>query len=133
MPSATRKCGRETNSAGSNYWHTKAIGKPYGMPRSVGKPNIAKRHVFAERRAIRPRKDRRGVDLISDALTFGRLWYGEPNAVSNAVDYESIAAANMMRRSAFDTRPHPTNIHPQVMKHLFHCKDCADDSCFHLI
>ena len=26
-------------------------------------------------------------DLTSDALPFGRLWYGEPNAVSNAVDY----------------------------------------------
>ena len=30
---------------------------------------------------VRPRKDRRGVDLISDALPFGRLWYDEPNAV----------------------------------------------------
>ncbi len=29
----------------------------------------------------------RGVDLISDALPFGRLWYGEPNAASNAIDY----------------------------------------------
>ena len=36
---------------------------------------------------IRPRKDRRGLDLISDALPFGRLWYGEPNAISNAVNY----------------------------------------------
>ena len=36
---------------------------------------------------VRPRKDNRGVNLISDALPFGRLWYGEPNAVSNAVDY----------------------------------------------
>jgi hypothetical protein len=27
-----------------------------------------------------------GVNLISDALPFGRLWYGEPNAASNAVD-----------------------------------------------
>ncbi len=36
---------------------------------------------------VRPRKDHRGVDLISDALPFGRLWYGEPNAVSNAIDY----------------------------------------------
>ena len=27
---------------------------------------------------VRPRKDKRGVDLISDALPFGRLWYGEP-------------------------------------------------------
>jgi hypothetical protein len=29
---------------------------------------------------VRPRKDHRGVDLISDVLPFGRLWYGEPNA-----------------------------------------------------
>ena len=36
---------------------------------------------------VRTRKDRRGVDLISDALPFGRLWYGEPNAVINAIDY----------------------------------------------
>ncbi len=36
---------------------------------------------------VRPRKDKRGVDLISDVLPFGRLWYGEPNAVSNAIDY----------------------------------------------
>ena len=28
-----------------------------------------------------------GVDLISDRLPFGRLWYGEPNASDNAVDY----------------------------------------------
>ena len=31
---------------------------------------------------IRPRKDRRGVDLISDALPFGRLCYGEPNRMA---------------------------------------------------
>jgi hypothetical protein len=29
----------------------------------------------------------RGVDLISDALPFGRLWNGEPNAISNEIDY----------------------------------------------
>jgi hypothetical protein len=34
-----------------------------------------------------PRKDKRGADLISDLLPFGRLWYGEPNAVDNAVGY----------------------------------------------
>ena len=33
---------------------------------------------------VRPRKDHRGVNLISHALPFGRLWYGEPNAASNA-------------------------------------------------
>ena len=31
---------------------------------------------------VRPRKDKRGFDLISDALPFGRLWYGGPNAVT---------------------------------------------------
>jgi hypothetical protein len=36
---------------------------------------------------IRPRKDRRGVDLISDALPFGRLWYGDPDAISSAISY----------------------------------------------
>jgi hypothetical protein len=25
--------------------------------------------------------------LISDALPFGRLWYGEPHAISNAIGY----------------------------------------------
>jgi hypothetical protein len=36
---------------------------------------------------VRPRKDHRGVDLISDALPFGRLWYGAPNAITNAIGY----------------------------------------------
>jgi hypothetical protein len=36
---------------------------------------------------VRPRKDTRGVDLISDALPFGRLWYGEPDAIKNAIGY----------------------------------------------
>lgn len=25
-------------------------------------------------------------DLISDALPYGRLWYGKPNAITNAVN-----------------------------------------------
>jgi hypothetical protein len=36
---------------------------------------------------VRPRKDHRGVDLISDALPFGALWYGEPDAIANAIGY----------------------------------------------
>jgi hypothetical protein len=39
-------------------------------------------HPLAQRDAFR-----RGVDLISDALPFGRLWYGEPDAVANAIEY----------------------------------------------
>jgi hypothetical protein len=37
----------------------------------------------------------RGVDLISDALLFGRLWYGGPTAVANAIGY-----------AQFDSRSH---------------------------
>jgi hypothetical protein len=33
---------------------------------------------------VRPRKDHRGFDLISDVLRFGRLWYSEPD---DAVEY----------------------------------------------
>jgi hypothetical protein len=33
---------------------------------------------------VRRRSDKRGVDLISDALPFGRLWYVE---VSDAIGY----------------------------------------------
>jgi hypothetical protein len=34
---------------------------------------------------IRPRKNKRGVDLISEVLPFGRLWYGGPGTVTNAI------------------------------------------------
>ena len=43
----------------------------------------ARVHVYE----IRPRKDKRGFDLISVALPFGRLWYAGPNAVANAIGY----------------------------------------------
>ena len=33
---------------------------------------------------VRPRKDHRGVNLISGALPFGRLWYGDPDAIGYA-------------------------------------------------
>jgi hypothetical protein len=37
---------------------------------------------------VRPRKDHRGVDLISDVLPFGRLWYDTPdNAIGYAMHY----------------------------------------------
>jgi hypothetical protein len=47
----------------------------------VGKRMTEIKHAYG----VRPRKDRRGVNLISDALPFGRLWCGEPNATSNAI------------------------------------------------
>jgi hypothetical protein len=30
------------------------------------------------------------LDLISDALPFGRLWYARPNAISNAIGYANF-------------------------------------------
>jgi hypothetical protein len=36
---------------------------------------ISSQHVYE----VRPRKDKRGVDLISDVLPFGRLWYDTPD------------------------------------------------------
>jgi hypothetical protein len=46
------------------------------------------RHVYE----IRPREDKRGFDLISDVLPFGRLWYGDPNAVANAIGYAKFSS-----------------------------------------
>jgi hypothetical protein len=43
---------------------------------------------------IRPRRDHHGVDLISDALPFGRLWYDTPD---NAIGYANIAAVPTMQ------------------------------------
>jgi hypothetical protein len=37
---------------------------------------------------VKPRKDHRGFDLISDVLPYGRLWYVEvSDAIANAIDY----------------------------------------------
>jgi hypothetical protein len=41
--------------------------------------------------AIRPRKDKGGVNFISDALPFGRLWYCE---VSNAIGYAKFLSCS---------------------------------------
>ena len=43
---------------------------------------MTSQHVYE----VRPRKDKRGVDLFRCAA-IGRLWYGEPNEASNAIDY----------------------------------------------
>ena len=40
-------------------------------PRMMTSPQ----HVYE----VRPRKDKRGFDVISDALPFGRLWYTKPD------------------------------------------------------
>jgi hypothetical protein len=44
---------------------------------------VPRTHVYE----VRPRKDRRGVDLICDALPFGALWHAGSDAVSTAIGY----------------------------------------------
>jgi hypothetical protein len=52
-----------------------------GQPLAVAV--IRSQHIYE----VRPRRDKRGVDLISDALPFGRL---KLNAISNAIGYASF-------------------------------------------
>jgi hypothetical protein len=47
---------------------------------NVASPMQSTIHVYE----VRPCKDKRGIDLISDALPFGRQWYDGPNAISYA-------------------------------------------------
>jgi hypothetical protein len=57
---------------------------------------------------IRPRKDRRGFDLISDRLPFGRLWYlnvatcGRSTPITRYTLWEealTLSFANTLRNS----------------------------------
>jgi len=41
-------------------------------------------------------RDKRGVDLISDALPFGRLWYGEPMPSRTQLDTPNTAVDHIM-------------------------------------
>ena len=62
---------------------------------------------------VRPSKDHCGVNLISNALPFDRLWYGEPNAIRNAVGYAkqsnslycSLSATSLVALLATETLP----------------------------
>jgi hypothetical protein len=61
-------------------WHSRGARHPINHWSLTGLHSI---HVYE----VRPRKDKRGVDLISDVLPLGWLWYDGPNAASNAVSY----------------------------------------------
>jgi hypothetical protein len=50
---------------------------------------------------VRPRKDKRSVDLISDALPFGRLRYGEANVITfPATRISMISLSLVIKREA---------------------------------
>jgi hypothetical protein len=54
---------------------------------------------------VRPRNDKRGVDLISNALPFGCLWYAEPSAISNAIDYAKFYSTERIIAMIFRRTP----------------------------
>ena len=69
---------------------------------------------------VRPRKDHRGFDLISDALPFGRLWYGEPNAVENAIGYAKHRSRS--HRAVIRVYDHADNV-IETHEHKGHFKE----------
>jgi hypothetical protein len=60
--------------SGQVKWANMTIRKPLKLA------NQCSPHLYE----VLPRSDKRGVDLISDVLPFGRLWYVE---VSDAIEY----------------------------------------------
>lgn len=59
-----------------------------------------RQHQNAERRIwrwFRPREDKRGFDLIGDALPFGRLWYADAEAAIGYAKFYSRSHAMIVR------------------------------------
>jgi hypothetical protein len=50
-------------------------------------------------------KDKRGIDVTSGALPFARLWYGEPNAVRNAINYAKFRRRSHRALICVHTKP----------------------------
>jgi hypothetical protein len=70
---------------------------------------------------VRPRKDHRGVDLISDALPFGRLWYDTPdNAIGYAMhrsrSLDAVIRVYVSARAVIDTLTSPSRV-PSLRNH----------------
>ena len=60
---------------------------------------------------VRPRKDRRSVDLISDALPFGRLWYDTPDhaigyAMHNSSSHDAVIRVYNAASNVIETHEH---------------------------
>jgi len=63
---------------------------------------------------VRPCKEKPGVDLISDGLPSGWLWFGGPNSTGNAVDFAKFygRACDLIVR-VFDGHGKMINEHSQ--------------------
>ena len=48
---------------------------------------------------VRPRKDREGIDLISELFRYGPIWYAGPDAVRNAMAYAKYRSHSRSQRA----------------------------------
>ena len=55
---------------------------------------------------VRPRKSGEGVDLISDRLRYGPIWYAGPDAVRNAVAYAKYRSLSRSQRAKIRVLDH---------------------------
>src|SRR5437660_7329156 len=75
--------------------------------------SVRARHIASAETAMRPSHGRRSRNVMT---MFALSW----SFIESSLFPTEVAVDHMMRRSAFDTRPHPTNVLPQSMKRLFH-------------
>jgi hypothetical protein len=55
---------------------------------------------------VRPHKSGNGVDLISDRLRYGPIWYAGPDAVRNAVAYAKYRSLSRSQRAKIRVLDH---------------------------
>jgi hypothetical protein len=55
---------------------------------------------------VRPRKDKRGVDLISHVLPFGRLWYDTSDNAFGYAMHSSRSHDAVIRLGIYEARTH---------------------------
>ena len=48
---------------------------------------------------VRPRRDREGIDLISELFRYGPIWYAGPDAVRNAIAYAKYRSQSRSQRA----------------------------------
>ena len=48
---------------------------------------------------VRPRKDREGIDLISELFRYGPIWYAGPDALRNAIAYAKYRSHSRSQRA----------------------------------
>jgi hypothetical protein len=73
-----------------------------------------------------PAKSKRGVELISDVLPFGQLWYVEPDAVSNAIGYAKFySRSHQAVIRVYDEAGNAIGYAPRSMIYLWQLKRLA--------